>query len=74
MLMGAAQQHCFTYLLLPARTYTGQIGQIAGGKDEPTGADDLLEYYNLGRIYDHAVALQPVNYLKGVAGDTVMRR
>lgn len=45
-----------------------------GVKEEPTGGDDLLGYFKLQQLYDHAVTLVPQNYLRHVAGCPELRR
>lgn len=43
-------------------------------REEPTGGADLLDHFKLAKIYDHAVGLQPQNYLRGLAGGAELRR
>lgn len=47
-----------------------------GAKDDPHGGVDLISYYGLRRLYDQLATrgLDPVNYLRGVPGDSELRR
>ncbi|CAL8464387.1 g3922 [Coccomyxa elongata] len=50
-----------------------QAGQR--GRDEAWGGSDLMEYFQLMRLYKFSQTdLVPTNYLKGVPGDTTLWR
>ena len=51
------------------------LGALTGQRDEAWGGADLMEFFHLMRLYSFSQSqLQPVNYLKGVPGDTTLWR
>ena len=52
------------------------LGALCVGQcEEPRMSDDLIAHFHLERLYEFSQSsLAPINYLKGVAGDTILRR
>ena len=50
-------------------------GIAAGERDEAWAGSDLMEYFQLMRLYNFSQTdLVPTNYLKGVPGNTTLWR
>ena len=46
-----------------------------GEKEEPTGSTDLMAFFGLSRLYAFSQSkFVPEPYLRGLAGDTTLRR
>ena len=53
----------------------GLCALSVGQCEEPRMSDDLIAHFHLQRLYEFSQSsLAPINYLKGVAGDTTLRR